>query len=94
MPFRAPNANAYAERWVRTVREECLDQILILNEPHLRSVLKTYNDTYNRQEPHQGIQQQSPIPRASQNASGKVRSRKVLGGIINDYDRSAGSTSI
>jgi len=91
-PFRAPKANAYAERWVRTVREECLDQILILNEPHLRRVLKTYDDYYNRQRPHQGIQQQSPIPRTPQNTSGKVRNRKVLGGIINDYYRSAGPT--
>jgi putative transposase len=92
IPFRAPNANAYAERWVRTVREECLDQILILNEPHLRRVLKTYDDYYNRQRPHQGIGQQSPIPRTPQNTSGKVRNRKVLGGIINDYYRSVDST--
>jgi putative transposase len=90
-PFQAPNANAFAERWVRTVREECLDQILILNEPHLRRVLKTYDDYYNMQRPHQGIQQQSPIPRTPQNTSGKVRNRKVLGGIINDYYRSPGS---
>ncbi len=46
--FRAPNANAYAERWVRTVGEACLDHLLILNEPHLRRVLKTYDDYYNR----------------------------------------------
>jgi putative transposase len=58
-PFRTPNANAFAERWVRSVREECLDQLLILNEPHLRRVLKTYGDYYNRARPHQGIQQQS-----------------------------------
>ena len=93
-PFRAPNANSYAECWARTVREECLDQILILNEPHLMSVLKTYDDYYNRQRPHQGIRQQSPIPRTPQNTSGKVRNRKVLGGIINDYYRSVGSTPI
>jgi len=93
-PFRAPNANVYAERWVQTVREECLDQILILNEPHLRRVLKTYDDYYNRQRSHQGLQQQSPIPRTSQNTSGKVRNRKVLGGIINDYCRSAGPTPL
>jgi len=91
-PFRAPNANSYAERWVRTVREECLDQILILNEPHLKRVLKTYDDYYNRQRPHQGLRKQSPIPRTPQNTSGKVRNRMVLGGIINDYYRSAGST--
>ena len=91
-PFRPPNANAYAERWVRTVREECLDQILILNEPHLKSVLKTYDDYYNRQRPHQGIRQQSPIPRTPQNTSGKVRNRRVLGGSINDYYRSTAYT--
>lgn len=89
-PFRAPNANAYAERWVRTVREECLDQLLILNEPHLRRVLKTYDDYYNRQRPHQGIRQQSPIPRTSRNTTGIIQKRAVLGGIINDYYRSAG----
>ena len=75
---------------MRTVREECLDQILILNEPHLKRVLKTYDDYYNRRRPHQGIRQQSPIPRTPQNTSGKVRNRKVLGGIINDYYRSVG----
>jgi len=42
LPYRAPNANAFAERWVRTVREECLDQLLIWNEAHLRRVLKEY----------------------------------------------------
>jgi putative transposase len=93
-PFRAPNANAYAERWVRTVREECLDQLLILNEPHLRRVLKTYDDYYNRQRPHQGIRQQSPIPRTSWNTTGIIHKRAVLGGIINDYYRSANSVSI
>ena len=93
-PFRAPNAKDYAERWVRTVREECLDQLLILNEPHLRRVLKTYDDYYNRQRLHQGIQQQSPIPRTSRNTTGIIQKRAVLGGIINDYYRSASSTRI
>jgi transposase InsO family protein len=91
-PFQTPNANAFAERWVRTVREECLDQLLILNEPHLRRVLKAYGDYYNRARPHQGIRQQSPIPRTQQNTSGIIQNRKVLGGIINDYYRSPGST--
>ena len=93
-PFKTPNANAFAERWVRTVREECLDQLLILNEPHLRRVLKTYGDYYNRARPHQGIQQQSPISRTQHNTTGIIQNRKVLGGIIYDYYRSPGSTPI
>jgi transposase InsO family protein len=93
-PYRAPNANAYAERWVRTVREECLDHILILNETHLWRVLKEYvDDYYNVARPHQGIGQQFPIPCHPQQNSGTVQSRKVLGGIINDYYR-APSTSL
>ena len=52
-PFRAPNANAHAERWVRTAREECLDHLLILNETHLRHVLAEFiNDYYNTAHPH------------------------------------------
>ncbi len=53
-PYRAPNANAYAERWVRTVRTECLDLILILNVAHLRRVLQVYiDDYYTVARPHQ-----------------------------------------
>ncbi len=61
-PFRAPNANAFAERWVRTIREECLDHILILNSNHLKNVLVEYSLYYNVSRPHQGIDQQTPIP--------------------------------
>jgi putative transposase len=54
-PFQAPNANALAERWVRTPREECLDHILILNQSHLRGILSTFIDYYNGARPHQGL---------------------------------------
>ena len=50
-PYRAPNANAYAERWVRSVREECLDHLLIINERHLEHVLTEYSQYYNRPVP-------------------------------------------
>jgi putative transposase len=79
-PYRAPNANAFAERWVRTVREECLNQLLIFNETHLRRVLKEYVDYYNHARPHQGLNQQIPI-QPSVILSGAVRCRNVLGGL-------------
>lgn len=60
-PVRAPNANAFAERWVRSIREECLDRILILNHRHLRHVLQEYEQYYNEARPHQGIDQEIPI---------------------------------
>ncbi len=59
-PYRAPNANAYAQRWVRSVREECLDHLLIMNERYLDHVLREYGQYYNRARPHQGIVQQIP----------------------------------
>jgi len=87
IPFWAPNANSYAERWVRTVREECLDHHLILNEAHLRRVMGEYIGYYNEARPHQGIGQQTPIPYQRSKDAGIIQSRKVLGGIPNDYYR-------
>lgn len=85
-PFQAPNANAYAERWVRTAREECLDKLIILNEAHLRWVMRDYIAYYNSARPHQGIGQQTPVPQPDGKQVGTIRCRNVLG-IINDYYR-------
>jgi len=62
-PVRASNANAFSERWVRTVHEECLDYILIFNAAHLRRVVIEFVDYYNTARPHQGIDQQTPSPK-------------------------------
>ena len=83
-PLKAPNANAYAERWVRTVRGECLDHLLIMNETHLHRVLKSYIAYYETARPHQGLGQQMPVPRKNDPNTGPIRKREVLGGIIND----------
>jgi len=88
-PFRAPQANAVAERWIRPVRQECLDHILILNERHLRHVLTEYVAFYNASRPHQGINQQTPTPRMKPGRTGPVARRDVLGGIVYDYYRLA-----
>lgn len=88
-PYRAPTANAHAERWVRSVREECLDHLLIVNEAHLRRVLATYVQHYNHARPHQGLGQQTPVPDDRQCGTGPVRCRDVLGGLVHEYDREA-----
>ncbi|MCL4872138.1 MAG: integrase core domain-containing protein [Anaerolineae bacterium] len=93
-PIEAPNANSFAERWVRSVRQECLDHVLILSETHLRRVLQTYIDYYNTRRPHQSLEQQAPIPYPDPTKSGTVKCRQLLGGIINDYYRVSGSTSL
>jgi len=84
-PYQAHRANAFAERWVRSVREECLDPILILSENHLRSVLKEYGRYYNRDRPHQGIGQCFPVSGPERCMKGPIRRRDILGGIIHDY---------
>jgi hypothetical protein len=85
IPYHAPNANAHAERWVQTVREECLDKVIILNEHHLRRVLHEYVEYYNVRRPHQGLEQDSPTGIPPVSPAGTVRYRKVLGGILQDY---------
>lgn len=85
-PFQAPNANALAERWGRSVREECLDPVIILSEWHLRQVLKEYVSYYNARRPHQGLPQASPLG-LEVITKGPIQRRAVLGGIIQDYYR-------
>ena len=88
-PVRAPNANAYAERWIRSVREECLDKLIIVNQPHLKQIMGEYIDYYNTARPHQGIDQQTPIRSPFCKESGRICCRDILGGIIHDYHREA-----
>jgi putative transposase len=91
-PPRAPKANAYAERWVSTVRRECLDRMLIFHERQLRAVLTEYENHYNTHRPHRALEQRSPIDRGETQralSSGSVRREQVLGGLINEYRHAA-----
>jgi putative transposase len=87
-PFHSPKANAFAERWVRSAREECFDHVLILGQRHLRRILVEYVQYYNTARPHQGLAQRPPLPFAPRQ-TGPVACRDVLGGIIHDYYRQA-----
>ena len=94
IPPRAPKANAHAERWVRTIRGECLDWTVIWNRQHLQRVLITYLEHYNTARPHRGINLQAPVPvqRRVETATGPHRSIErvdVLGGLIHEYRRAA-----
>jgi putative transposase len=90
-PIRAPQANAYAERFVRTVRAECLDWLLIIGRRHLESVLRVYTAHYNRERPHRAL---ALLPPDSTNAArpttgGQIKRRDHLGGLIHEYHRTA-----
>jgi putative transposase len=95
IPARAPRANAYAERWVRTVRSECLDWILIWNEHQLRRVLTQYLRHYHAARPHRSLDLQPPTPSRALTLVGSstverpVRRVDVLGGLIHEYQRAA-----
>jgi len=86
-PYRAPNANAYAERRVRSARAECLDHLLVAGEAHLRRVLTEYVAFYNEARPHQGLEQRCPVALPSPMRDGPVRRRDRLGGLLHDYYR-------
>jgi transposase InsO family protein len=90
-PVRAPKANAIAERFVRTVRAECLDWLLILNRRHLERVLRVYVDHSNRERPHRALEHRQPEsdPRRERSPAGEIRRRDRLGGLIHEYYRAA-----
>jgi transposase InsO family protein len=89
IPPRSPRANAFAERWVRTVRSEGTDRMLIFEERHLRTVLTEYAAHYNRRRPHRSLDLRAPAAGADvvRLPVGRIHRRQVLGGLINEYER-------
>ncbi len=93
-PPRGPRANAYAERWVRTVRRKCLDRTLIYNPRRLLAVLGEFVTHYSEHRPHQSRDQRPPHamnsgPALVDLASGQVHRRKILNGLISEYSQAA-----
>ena len=91
IPPRCPRANSYAERFVRTVRAELTDRMLIFGQRHLRRVLAEYICHYNHQRPHRGQALRPPSPDrvTSIDASSEIVRRPILGGLINEYHPAA-----
>ena len=89
-PVRAPRANAVAERWVGTVRRECLDRVLILGRRHLQAVLREFVEHYNAARPHRALDLRPPLGRPLPfQPSGPIVRRDWLGGLIHEYFRRA-----
>ena len=92
MPIRAPNANAYAERWIETLRAECLDWLLILGPRHLDRVLGTYVQHYNQQRPHRALELQvheRRVPIDEADGVPAIERLDLLGGLVHEYRRAA-----
>jgi putative transposase len=94
-PVQAPNANAFAERRVRTIRADCLDRILILGRRHVVHVLRVYRSHYNEHRPHRALQLLPPNGRVLPpngrdptplTAPANFRRRDLLGGLIHEYE--------
>jgi transposase InsO family protein len=87
-PVQAPNANAHAERWVRTVRADRLDRILILGRRHLEHVLRVYRQHYNEHRPHRALRLMPPDARdpTPLEATAHLHRRDLLGGLIHEYE--------
>ena len=88
LPARSPNLNAYAERFVLSIKSECLNRMVILGERHLRRAIEEFVDHYHLERTHQGLGNQL-IEGVPECGSGDVARRERLGGILSHYYREA-----
>jgi putative transposase len=88
-PYRAPKANAYAERFVRSIKEECLERMIPIGEGHFRRAMAAYVEHYHRERNHQGLQNALIVGAPAIRSVGRIRRRPRLGGLLNYYERVA-----
>src|SRR5437667_3893972 len=91
LPARSPNLNSYAERWVRSVKEECLSRLILFGESSLRRALQQYIVHYHAERNHQGKDNRILFPSQTEarRNKGAVRCRERLGGLLKYYEREA-----
>ena len=88
LPPYSPNLNAYAERWARSIKEDCLNHLVLLGEGSLRHAVSEYVAFYNHERPHQGLENELVLSQSSETATkGAVKVRSRLGGLLNFYYR-------
>jgi putative transposase len=88
-PVRAPNANAYAERFVRSIKEECLDRLIPMGDRHFRRAMAEYVEHYHGERNHQGLHNRLISAPPVIQMTNRVRRRPRLGGLLNFYQRAA-----
>jgi transposase InsO family protein len=88
-PARAPNANAYAERFVRSLKEECLDRIIPIGEGHFRRAVAEFVEHYHLERNHQGLDNELISGRPAADVAGRIRRHQRLGGLLSYYVRAA-----
>ena len=88
-PERAPNANAFAERFVRSINEECLDRLIPIGERHFRRAVREFVEHYHRERNHQGLNNALIVGAPAIGTVGRIRRHPRLGGLLNYYDRAA-----
>jgi transposase InsO family protein len=89
LPSHSPNLNAFAERFVGSIRRECLDRVIPLGVRHLRHIVTEYARHYHFERPHQGLDNHLIEPRNAANGRGPIQCRERLGGILRFYHREA-----
>ncbi len=89
LPRRSPNLNTFIERFIRSIKEECLDRVIPLGEAHLRELIREYIAHYHVERPHQGLGGAFVQPANDHDADGLLARRERLGGLLNYYYREA-----
>ena len=88
-PYQAPNANAHAERFVRSIKQECLNRVIPFGASHLRQTIAAYVEHYHRERNHQGLDNALIDERTCQRVGTRIHRRPRLGGLLNYYERGA-----